>query len=167
MSKERMVAYTDAIIAIIITLMVLNIHAPTSFAWSALAPVAKQWIVYLMSFILLSIFLVKHNLIFRSVGQINFHIMWLNNFVIFALTLIPFVTEWLCGGMFQIAPEIMYAIVLIFINSIYVWLVNLLLQSADEAQDIMRLKMQNRISFVMIAENIVAIILSLLFNLPM
>lgn len=117
MKKERLEAYSDAIIAIIITLMVLEIHAPEhQFSWSALLPLSRIFLVYAFSFIMIGIYWNNHYHLFKDVKQVSSKILWLNNLSLFVITLFPFITSWLSEGYQHQAPVMLYTIVLLLSN---------------------------------------------------
>lgn len=112
MTKERLLAYTDAIIAIIITIMVLEFKVPHAAEWSALYELRYVFISYIMSFVFLSIYWNNHHHGFQVVEKINGNTLWANNALIFSLSLVPFVTAWMAENHFERNTVIAYGSVL-------------------------------------------------------
>ncbi len=113
MTKERLIAYTDAIIAIIITIMVLEFKVPHSTEWSVLYEMRYIFSAYILSFIFLSIYWNNHHHLFQTIEKINGNTLWANNTLIFFLSLIPFTTAWMSENHFASNTVIAYGIILI------------------------------------------------------
>src|SRR3569832_1219113 len=95
MTKTRLEAFSDGVIAIIITILVLEFkipHEPTLHALISLLPV---FLAYLLSFVFIAIYWVNHHHLVHTIRQINSRIMWSNFGLLFALSLIPFTTAWM------------------------------------------------------------------------
>lgn len=120
MKKERLEAYTDAVLAILITLMVLEIHAPEhQFTWEALYLLLPQFAIYGFSFFVIGTFWVNHYNLFRKVKLIGNRLLWRNNLNLFIISFIPFSTSWLLEGAMHRAPESFYGLVLLLSNLSY------------------------------------------------
>lgn len=112
MSKGRLEAFTDGVIAVIITIMVLEMKAPHGTDPHALLPVFPVFLSYLLSFIYVAIYWNNHHHLFHIVERINGSILWANLHLLFWLSLIPFVTSWMGENHFGIWPVVLYGIVL-------------------------------------------------------
>ena len=95
MPKNRLEAFTDAVIAIIMTILVLELHEPNGDTWEALAALGYRFFIYIVSFIILAIYWNNHHHLFQVVHKINGRVLWANSFFIFALSLFPFATSWI------------------------------------------------------------------------
>src|SRR5262245_16798905 len=95
MSKERMLAFSDGVIAIIITIMVLELRPPHEPTLEALIPMAPIFLSYLLSFIYLAIYWNNHHHMLQVVERVNGGILWANMALLFTLSLVPFTTAWM------------------------------------------------------------------------
>jgi uncharacterized membrane protein len=114
MSKARMEAFSDGVIAIIITIMVLELKVPHETNLSALLPVAPVFLSYLMSFIFLGIYWSNHHHLLQAVRHVDGRVLWANLHLLFWLSLIPFVTAWMGENRFAAQPVALYGTVLLF-----------------------------------------------------
>src|SRR5919202_2856654 len=95
MPRSRLEAFSDAVIAIIITIMVLELHPPDSASWSALGDLAPIGLAYLLSFVNLGIYWNNHHHMIFMADRINGRILWANLHLLFWLSLFPFATAWM------------------------------------------------------------------------
>ncbi|MGH8016302.1 MAG: TMEM175 family protein [Candidatus Zixiibacteriota bacterium] len=133
MTKQRLEAFSDAVIAIIITIMVLGLEVPHSTEWSALRPLAPPFFTHVLSFIFLGIYWSNHHHMLHAVSRINGKILWANLHLLFWLSLIPFVTGWMGENNFEPVPTATYGFVLLFAGIAYYILEQLLI--AHEGKD--------------------------------
>lgn len=117
MKKSRLEAFSDGVIAIIITIMVLELKVPHSDDIKALLPVLPVFLSYVLSFIYVGIYWNNHHHMLYAVDSINGKVLWANLNLLFWLSLIPFVTAWMGESHFSKWPVIAYGFVLIM-NSI-------------------------------------------------
>jgi uncharacterized membrane protein len=110
--KQRLEAFTDGVIAIIITLMVLELRRPESGDLSALRPLLSHVLIYLLSFIYLAIYWNNHHNMLGAAERVTGSVLWANLNLLFWLSLVPFTTAWL-GEHFQSVPAALYGIVLL------------------------------------------------------
>ena len=108
MPKERLTAFSDGVIAIIITIMVLELKVPHSADWAALAGVGPVFASYVLSFIYIGIYWNNHHHMLHTVTRVNGAILWANLHLLFWLSLIPFVTGWMGENQFERAPTALY-----------------------------------------------------------
>jgi len=111
MSKGRLEAFSDGVIAIIITIMVLELKVPEEGTLTALLPLLPKFLSYLLSFIFLGIYWNNHHHLWQAAKQVNGSILWANMHLLFWLSLIPFVTGWM-GEHFSTIPVAFYGSVL-------------------------------------------------------
>jgi len=127
MTKERLAAFSDAVIAIIITIMVLELKAPHGATLEALRPLIPIFLSYVLSFMYLSIYWNNHHHLFQAVEHVNGKILWANMHLLFWLSLIPFTTAWMGENHFAAMPVALYGVVLLFAASAYFILSKILL----------------------------------------
>ncbi len=128
MSKGRLEAFSDAIIAIIMTIMVLELAAPTGSSLSALVPLLPKFMAYGLSYVFLAIYWVNHHHLFQAVERVSGGVLWANVVLLFWLSLIPFVTAWAGDHSSAPIPVAVYGVVLILAGIAYYVLVRALLR---------------------------------------
>ena len=110
MKTGRLEAFSDGVIAIIITVMVLNMKAPIGATFSALKVVLPNFISYIISFIYVGIYWNNHHHLFQAIEHVNGKVLWLNLILLFCLSLLPFSTSWMGDNHFQSIPVLLYVI---------------------------------------------------------
>lgn len=110
MTKTRLETFSDGVLAIIITIMVLEIKVPHEATMSALLRLWPIFMSYLMSFVFLCIYWGNHHHLLHTVHQVNSNIIWSNMHLLFWLSLVPFTTGWMGENHFQELPVAFYAI---------------------------------------------------------
>lgn len=113
MGKGRLEAFSDGVIAIIITIMVLELKVPHGTDWAALAPLLPVFLSYVLSFIYVAIYWNNHHHLLHTVTQVSGGIMWANLNVLFWLSLMPFTTAWLGENHGGALPTALYGVVLL------------------------------------------------------
>jgi uncharacterized membrane protein len=113
MHKGRLEAFSDAVIAIILTIMVLELRPPHGTSLELLKPLAPVFLSYLLSFIYLAIYWNNHHHMLQSAKHVNGAVLWANMHLLFWLSLVPFTTAWLGESGLQSAPVAVYGVVLI------------------------------------------------------
>lgn len=113
MGKERLAAFSDGVIAIIITIMVLELKVPHGSDWTALSQIVPHFVAYVLSFIYLAIYWNNHHHLLHTVARINGLILWANSNLLFWLSLIPVSTGWLGENALKPVPTAVYGIVLL------------------------------------------------------
>ena len=113
MLKERLTAFSDGVIAIIITIMVLELKAPHEATLRALEPLAPTFLAYALSFAYIAIYWNNHHHLFQATGRISGGILWANTHLLFWLSLVPFSTAWLSETNFARAPVALYGLSLL------------------------------------------------------
>jgi len=122
MKTSRLEAFSDGVLAIIITIMVLELHVPEgSAAISDLAPLFPVFLSYLLSFIYLGIYWNNHHHLIHATRSVTGGIMWANLHLLFWLSLVPFVTAWMGENHFQAVPAALYGGVLL-LSAIAYWI---------------------------------------------
>jgi uncharacterized membrane protein len=131
MSSARLEAFSDGVIAILITIMVLELKVPHGADWSALRPVAPVFCTYVLSFVYLGIYWNNHHHMFQVVRRVNGAILWGNLHLLFWLSLIPFATGWMGENHFAPLPTALYGAVLFLAAISYTILQAVILADRD------------------------------------
>ncbi|MES2129469.1 MAG: TMEM175 family protein [Pseudomonadota bacterium] len=132
MGKGRLEAFSDGVIAIIITIMVLELKVPHGADWEALAPVLPVLGSYVLSFIYVGIYWNNHHHMLHAVQRIGGGVLWANLHLLFWLSLIPFVTGWMGENHFAALPVALYGLVLFMCGLAYTMLARCLTQHHTE-----------------------------------
>jgi uncharacterized membrane protein len=111
--KGRLEAFSDGVMAIIITIMVLELKVPHGADLAALRPLIPIFLSYVMSFVFLAIYWNNHHHLLQAVRQVNGRILWANVHLLFWLSLIPFVTAWMGENHFASVPVAFYGVVML------------------------------------------------------
>jgi uncharacterized membrane protein len=113
MGKGRLEAFSDGVLAIIITIMVLELKVPHVADFDALRPLIPVFLSYLLSFVYLAIYWNNHHHMLQIVQHVSGGILWANLHLLFWLSLVPFVTAWMGENHFASAPTALYGVVLL------------------------------------------------------
>jgi uncharacterized membrane protein len=127
MSKGRLEAFSDGVLAIIITIMVLELKVPDGADLSALRPLIPVFASYTLSFVFIGIYWNNHHHLFQAVHKINGNVLWANMHLLFWISLIPFTTSWMGENEFIAWPVAFYGISLWMSGLAYFILVRTLL----------------------------------------
>src|SRR5204862_1658944 len=123
MSKTRLEAVSDAVIAIIMTVMVLELRVPHGADWTALRPMVPSFLTYVLSFVILGIYCNNHHHLLHAVERVTGRVLWPNLHLLFWLSLIPFVTGWMGENHFAAPPTAGYGVGLLMSAGSYTLLV--------------------------------------------
>src|SRR5215475_14000506 len=113
MDKHRLEAFSDGVLAIIITIMVLDLKAPQDAGFAGLLPLIPVFVSYVLSFIYVGIYWNNHHHLFQITRRVNASILWSNLFLMFCLSLFPFATAWMGANRLAPAPTATYGVVLL------------------------------------------------------
>jgi uncharacterized membrane protein len=127
MTKGRLEAFSDAVVAIIITIMVLELRVPHGAELGSLRPLAPVFLAYVLSFLYLGIYWNNHHHLLHAARQVDGRILWANLLLLFWLSLFPFVTHWAGETGFAAVPVAVYGGVLLLAALSYTLLVRALL----------------------------------------
>ena len=111
MTKGRLEAFSDGVIAILITIMVLELKVPHGTDWEALRPLVPSFLTYVLSFVFLGIYWNNHHHMLHLTDRINGGILWANLHLLFWLSLVPFATGWMGENHFAALPTAVYGAV--------------------------------------------------------
>src|SRR5574341_1272924 len=124
MTKARLEAFSDGVIAVIITIMVLEMKVPHGGDAGALAPLIPVFLTYVLSFVYVGIYWNNHHHLFHAVHHVNGATLWANLHLLFWLSLVPFVTGWMNENHFASLPTALYGVVLLLAAIAYLILQN-------------------------------------------
>ncbi len=119
MLKTRLEAFSDGVIAIIITIMVLELKVPHGDSIAELKPLLPVFLSYILSFIYIGIYWNNHHHLLHTVSQINGKVLWANNHLLFWLSVVPFTTAWMGENHFSTWPVAIYGVVLLMASVAY------------------------------------------------
>jgi uncharacterized membrane protein len=113
MNKGRLEAFSDGVIAILITIMVLELKTPEGSTWHALRPLVPILLIYVLSFVFLGIYWNNHHHLLQATEHVNGRILWANLHLLFWLSLTPFAMGWMGATTVAAAPTAAYGMVLL------------------------------------------------------
>jgi len=128
MKKGRLEAFSDGVFAILITIMVLELHVPEGNTFEALKPLLPKFISYVLSFTYVAIYWNNHHHLFQIVEQVNGKVLLYNTLLLFFISLVPFVTAWMGENHFSASPVALYGIVLLMCGTAYYLLLHCLVR---------------------------------------
>jgi uncharacterized membrane protein len=119
---DRLNAYTDAVLAIASTIMVLDLRVPADASWEAMLPAIPLIVTYALAFVNIGIFWTNHHHMLATASRVNGRALWANMFLLYWLTLMPFVIRWMSVAGITSQPVAAYGIVCIMAAFGYIWL---------------------------------------------
>ncbi|HEY6063199.1 MAG TPA: TMEM175 family protein, partial [Chitinophagaceae bacterium] len=119
MTKTRLEAFSDAVIAIIMTIMVLELKAPHDTKWDSLTELWPVWISYILSFIMLGIYWGNHHHLIHTIKEVRGGMLWANLHLLFWLSMMPFATAWMGETHFDRVTVAAYALLADFCGVAY------------------------------------------------
>jgi uncharacterized membrane protein len=128
MGKTRLEAFSDGVIAIIITIMVLEMQAPHGADFGSLRPVLPIFLSYVLSFVHVGIYWNNHHHLLHTARHVTGGILWANLHLLFWLSLVPFVTAWMGENHFEQRPVALYGVVMLMSGVAYYILSNVLIR---------------------------------------
>ena len=132
MSKNRLEAFSDGVLAIIITIMVLELRVPHGDTLAALAPLLPVFLSYVLSFIYIGIYWNNHHHMLHATSRVSGSVLWANLHLLFWLSLLPFVTGWMGENHFGALPSALYGAVLLMAALAY-WMLEWLIVHCEGA----------------------------------
>src|SRR5205085_12113205 len=133
MGKGRLEAVSDGVIAIIITIMVLEMKVPHGDSFEALAPLVPVFLSYVLSFVYVGIYWNNHHHMLQACRKISGSVLWANLHLLFWLSLFPFATGWMGENHFSAIPSALYGVVLLMAAIAYLTLQQALIVSEGAA----------------------------------
>jgi TMEM175 potassium channel family protein len=138
MSKNRMEAFSDGVIAILITIMVLGLSVPKGPNLADLAPLGPVFLSYVLSFALLGTYWNNHHHLLQAARVVDGRVLWANLGLLFTLSLIPFTTAWMGETTFAPVPTAAYGVVSLMAAIAYFILVHTLIRAAGQTPTLAR-----------------------------
>ena len=132
MDKGRLQAFSDGVLSILITIMVLELRAPENVDLFALLPLLPKFGSYVLSFIFLGIYWNNHHHLWQAVEKVNGSVLWANLHLLFWLSLIPFATSWMGEHDFATIPVALYGVILCLTALAYYIMVRVLTAYHDD-----------------------------------
>lgn len=160
MKTSRLEAFSDGVIAILITIMVLELRVPHGATWEALKPLCPTLLAYLLSFIYIGIYWNNHHHMFQVTGRVTGSILWANLHLLFWLSLIPFVTGWLGDNEKAALPTALYGVVLLLCGFAYSVLAQLIMRDQGEGSKLRAAIGKDRKGFASLVLYVAAITLA-------
>ena len=136
MTKSRLEAFSDGVLAIIITIMVLELHVPQGKDFHVLRPLIPVLLAYVLSFVYVGIYWNNHHHLLHAVKRVNGNVLWANLHLLFWLSLFPFVTVWMGENGLAPHPAALYGIVLMMAGFAY-WILERTLISTEGANSVL------------------------------
>lgn len=138
MNKNRLEAFSDAVLAIIITIMVLEMKVPQGTDLSSMKPLIPLFLSYVLSFTFLGIYWNNHHHLLQAAQHVTGRILWANLHLLFWLSLIPFVTRWMGENNFAPYPVALYGLVLLLSGLAYYILAHSLISTHGKGSTLAR-----------------------------
>ena len=160
MGKGRLEAFSDGVIAIIITIMVLELKPPEELSVEGLWQIAPHIAVYALSFVYVGIYWNNHHHLFQPAQGVNGAILWANLHLLFWLSLVPFASAWLGENYFSPVPVALYGAVLLMLGFAYMILAHLLVRQEGQESVIAKAIGKDRKALLSMISYVVAIVLA-------
>ena len=158
MTTTRLEAFSDGVIAIIITIMVLELKVPHGTSWEALKPLWPVLLSYVISFINLGIYWGAHHHLLHTIKEVNGRIMWANLHLLFWLSLLPFATSWMGENHFEKTTVAIYALLANFCGIAYYILLTVIRRNNPGNSDLLDvLRKQSKKGLLSSVLNVLAI----------
>jgi uncharacterized membrane protein len=132
MGKNRVEAFSDGVIAILITIMVLELKVPKGADWGAVRQALPVFLMYLLSFGFLAIYWNNHHHLFSLADRVDGRVLWANMHLLFWLSLVPFLTRWMGENGFESLPVAVYGLVLLLAAASFTVLLRVLIRVQGE-----------------------------------
>jgi uncharacterized membrane protein len=164
MTKTRLEAFSDGVIAIIITIMVLELKVPHGDTFADLLGLTTVFLCYIMSFVFIGIYWGNHHHLLHTVHHVNSKIIWTNMHLLFWLSIIPFSTAWMGENHFSKVPVIVYAVNLLGCAIAFTFLQLTIMENYTQASKLSEaLKMQAKKGYISLGLYITAIVFAFIY----
>jgi uncharacterized membrane protein len=162
LSAERLTLFSDAVFAVIVTIMVLELKAPEEAAFSALWPLWPTAVSYVVSYLFIAIIWINHHYLMRFVGAPTLGLIWINFIHLFTVSLLPFATAWVATTRLSSPAVVFYAELFVCIDLAYNAFERYVLIHADAAQVSARMKsVARRRSLVVLGSFTIAMLVAI------
>jgi uncharacterized membrane protein len=132
MNKGRLESFSDGFMAVIITIMVIELKPPAGTSFSSLAALDPKFLSYILSFVFMAIYWNNHHILFQTVQKINSSIVWINFTLLFFISLIPFCLSWIGSEGFSPSAVGLYGVILLLTTFSFSIMVRLLIKIQGE-----------------------------------
>lgn len=129
MTKSRLEAFSDGVIAILITILVLELRPPATFTWNSILSIRTTMLCYVISFLFLAIYWVNHHHLLQPVRKISGAVLWANMHLLFWLSVVPVTTSWMAKSDFATPPTMLYGINLLMCGVAYFTLARIMIHT--------------------------------------
>lgn len=163
MNKSRLEAFSDGVLAIIITIMVLEFKVPTDTTFESVILLSHKLLSYVLSFIYVGIYWNNHHHMMHTVKRVNGKILWANLHLLFWLSLIPFATAWIGEHHFASFPMMLYGVILLMNGIAFIVLQNVIIKSHGENSDLAKAVGKDYKGKISLVLYIIAVILTKYF----
>lgn len=133
MNKARLEAFTDGVMAIVITIMVLDMKAPHDVTFAAMLPILPVFISYVLSFVYVAIYWINHHMVLHASTTVTRRVLWANLHLLFWISLIPFATSWLGENHLNALPVALYGFVLLMCSCSFFLFERILVEDSPDA----------------------------------
>lgn len=164
MHKGRLEAFSDGVIAIIITIMILELKIPEEGELAALLPLIPKFLSYVFSFVFIGIYWNNHHHVLQAAKQVNGAVLWANMHLLFWLSMVPFATGWMGENNFAALPVAAYGVVLLLSGLAFFILVRVLVAHHGADSALARVLGEDKKGMVAMLLYIIAIPLSFVFT---
>jgi uncharacterized membrane protein len=161
-TTSRLEAFTDAVIAIVMTLLVIEIPEPESGDLTSLFGDGHRILLYVVSFLLLAVYWNNHHHLFQAAKRVDGRTLWANNFFILSLSAFPFVTNWVGDYFFDLAPQALFGLVIMIADILFLVLTYQLRRTHARNKKFRDFLTRSIKSVISIVINVIAIVLGLL-----
>ncbi|MDN7146509.1 TMEM175 family protein [Liquorilactobacillus mali] len=147
MNKGRVEAYTDAVVAIILTIMVLEFKTPETAQWEEITKQLPYFFAYIVSFVFIGVAWYNHHYMFTLANRITKKVYWVNNLWLFSMSLLPVATGWVGKFPQYTSPEYFYLLIFTFWSVTYRWLSDTIRKTADHRNTTVSQKIEQMLPF--------------------
>jgi uncharacterized membrane protein len=164
MHKGRVELFSDGVIAVLITILVLELRAPHGADWESLRPLLPAFVSYVLSFVYLGIYWSNHHHLFQAATHVNGAVLWANLYILFWLSLVPFTTGWMGENEFATLPVVVYGVNLLMAAFAYYFLERTLI-TAQGANGQLKMAVGHEIKgWISIVVYVVGIVIALIWT---
>lgn len=164
MKTGRLEAFVDAVVAIIITVLMLELPRPKGYTFSAVLDLRLSYFAYLVSFLIMAVFWVNHHKIYQRIDQIDDMNLWINIAMLFVLSFAPYLTEWMETYPDKFLPAFFYWLFFLLIDLIFLLMIINLVRSNPKSISQMDIKFSKQMVVGILLVLIVSLILGLLLR---
>lgn len=164
MKSGRLEAFVDAVVAIIITVLMLELPRPKGYTISAVLDLRLNYFSYLVSFLIMAVFWVNHHKIYQRIEQINDTNLWINIAMLFVLSFAPYLTEWMENYPDKFLPAFFYWLFFLLIDILFYFMIRNLTRSNPKSVTSIDILFSKRLVITILSTLLVSLILGLLLT---